>query len=207
MRVAGDLGDLIHLAEQLAVVADDHHHPGPGRYRVVEAPARVQVEVVGRLVEQQHGGAPQEQRGQADQDRLAAGQLPDRVVEAERAEAEAVQPGAGALLHVPVAVDRGEGVIAGLARLDRVQRGPGGGDAEQVGHGGVGAERDGLRQVADVALDAHRAGARVQLTGDEPEQGRLARPVDADEAGPAGAERGGQVREDGGTVGPAKTEV
>ena len=26
---AGQVGDLIHQPEQLAVMADDHHHPGP----------------------------------------------------------------------------------------------------------------------------------------------------------------------------------
>ena len=37
---AGQVGDLIDKPEQFAVVADDHHHPGPGRDRVVQAPAR-----------------------------------------------------------------------------------------------------------------------------------------------------------------------
>ena len=32
---AGQIGDLVHQPEQFAVVADDHHHPGPGRDRVV----------------------------------------------------------------------------------------------------------------------------------------------------------------------------
>jgi hypothetical protein len=58
--------------EQFAVVADDHHHAGPGRHRVVEALARVQVQVVRRLVEQQDVRAAQEQRGQRDSDGLAA---------------------------------------------------------------------------------------------------------------------------------------
>ena len=48
---AGQVGDLVHQAEQFAVVADDHHHLGPGRHRVVQPFPRVQVQVVGRLVQ------------------------------------------------------------------------------------------------------------------------------------------------------------
>ena len=80
---AGQVGDLVHQAEQFAVVADDHHHPGPGCHRVVQPLARVQVQVVGRLVQQQDVGPAQEQRGQRDQDGLATGEPLHPVVEAE----------------------------------------------------------------------------------------------------------------------------
>ena len=130
---AGQVGDLVHQGEQLAVVADDHHHPGPGRHRVVQPLARVQVQVVGRLVQQQDVRAAQEQRGQRDTDGLAAGQPLHPVVETDPvSEAQAVQPGAGALLDVPVVPDHREDVLSRLARLDGVQRVPGGGDAEQA---------------------------------------------------------------------------
>ena len=204
---AGQVGDLVHQAEQLAVVADDHHHPGPGRDRVVQPLARVQVQVVGRLVQQQDVRAAQEQRGQRDQDGLPAGQPLHPVVEAQVLEAEAVQPGAGALLDVPVVPDRREGVLSRLARLDGVQRVPGGGDAEQVGNAATGAQGDGLRQVAHLAAGADHAGARAQLPGDELEQGRLARAVHPDQPGPARAERHGQAGEHGRSVGPAETEI
>ena len=155
---AGQVGDLVHQAEQFAVVADDHHHPGPGCHRVVQPLARVQVQVVGRLVQQQDVRAAQEQRGQRDQDGLAAGEPLHPVVEAEVGEAQAVEPGAGALLDVPVVTHGGVEVRARLTRLDRVQRRPGGRDAEQVGNGATGAQRDGLRQVAHLAAGLDRAG-------------------------------------------------
>ena len=63
---AGQVGDLVDPVEQFAVVADDDHDPGPGGDGVVEPSAGVQVEVVGRLVEQQDVRAAQEQRGQRD---------------------------------------------------------------------------------------------------------------------------------------------
>ena len=151
---SGQVGDLIHQPEQFAVVADDHHHPGPGRDRVVQPPARVQIQVVGRLVQQHDVRPPQEQRGQRDQDGLTAGQPFHPVIEPHPAEPQPVQPGAGALLDVPVVPDRREGRLPGLTRLDSVQGVPGGGDAEQVRHAAAGPQGDGLRQVAHLAAGA-----------------------------------------------------
>ena len=122
-------------------------------------------------------------------------------------QAQAVQPGAGALLDVPVVAEGFVEVLARLTRLDGVQRGPGGGDAEQVGHGSADAEGDGLRQVAHLAAGSDRAVAGVQFPRDEPEQGRLARAVHPDQAGPAGAKRRGQAGQHGRPVGPAETEI
>ena len=204
---AGQVGDLVHQGEQLAVVADDHHHPGPRRHRVVQPLARVQVQVVGRLVQQQDVRAAQEQRGQRDQDGLPAGQPLHPVVEGQVFEAEPVQPGAGALLDVPVVPDRREDVLSRLARLDGVQRVPGGGDAEQAGNALVGAEGDGLRQVAHLAVGLDRAGAWAQLPRDELEQGGLARAVHPDQPGTPRAERHGQAGQHGRSVGPAETEI
>ena len=48
------------------------------------------------------------------------------------AEAELVERGQGALLHVPVVADRREVLLGHVARLDGVQRGAGGGDAERL---------------------------------------------------------------------------
>ena len=204
---AGQVGDLVHQGEQLAVVADDHHHPGPRRHRVVQPLARVQVQVVGRLVQQQDVRAAQEQRGQRDTDGLPAGQPLHPVVEGQVFEAEPVQPGAGALLDVPVVPDRREDVLSRLARLDGVQRVPGGGDAEQAGNALVGAEGDGLRQVAHLAVGAYRARTGAQLPRDELEQGGLARAVHPDQPGAPRAERHGQAGQHGRSVGPAETEI
>ena len=77
----GQVGDLVDQPEQFAVVADDHHDAAPEGNRVVEPPARVQVEIVGRLVEQHDVRTAQEQRGERGQDGLAAGQALDPVVE------------------------------------------------------------------------------------------------------------------------------
>jgi hypothetical protein len=67
--------------------ADDHHDAGPGDHRIVEPPACVHVEVVGRLVEEQNVRPPQEQRGQHG---LAAGQPLHPVIQAESGQSEPV---------------------------------------------------------------------------------------------------------------------
>ena len=208
----GQVSDLIHQPEQFAVMADDHDHPGPGRDRVVQALTRVQVEVVGGLVQQHDVRPPQEQRGQRDQDGLTAGQPFHPVIEAGPAEAgppetQPVQPGAGALLDVPVVPDCREGRLPRLTRLDGVQGVPGGGDAEQVRHGATSPEGDGLRQVAHLTAGADQAGARTQFPGDQPEQGRLTRAVDPDQPGAARTEGDGQAGQHGRPVGPAETEI
>jgi hypothetical protein len=90
-------------------MADDEQHAGPGRYRVVQPLARVQVQVVRWLVEQDDRRTAKEQRGEGDQHRLAAGQLGHRAVESSRAgEAETVEPGQGAFLDIPVVTDLSE---------------------------------------------------------------------------------------------------
>ena len=127
--------------------------------------------------------------------------------EVQVGQAQAVQPGAGALLDIPVVPDGQVEVLPGLTRLDRVQRGPGGGDAEQAGHSAAGTQGDGLRQVAHLAAGADHASAGAQLPGDQPEQRRLARAVDPDQAGAAWPDGDGQAGQDGGTVGPAETEI
>ncbi len=209
--VPGDLpgaqvGDLVDEFQQFTVVTDDDHHARPGLHGRVQPPARVQVEVVGRLVQQQHVGPAKQQRGQAQQDGLAARHLADGAVQPDVAEAEFAEGGQGALLHVPVVADGLEVCLGHLARLDGVQRGPLGGDAECLVDAQGGVQRDVLREAADLAGDADGAVGRCELTGDQLQQGRLSRSVDTDQAGPPRAEGDVEALEDGGAVGPGEGE-
>ena len=154
---ARQVRDLIHQPEQFAVVADDHHHAGPGRDRLVQPPARVQVEVVGRLVEQHDVRPPQEQRGQRDQDGLTAGQPFHPVIEPDPPRPAASPAGPARPGRAPRRPSRPRPPRRPprrLTRLDGVQGIPGGGDAEQVRNGATSPERDGLRQVAHLTADA-----------------------------------------------------
>ena len=68
------LGDAVHPVEQHAVVADQQQASRVVVERVVEPVPRVDVEVVGRLVEQQHVGSLQQLRGQPERHHFATGQ-------------------------------------------------------------------------------------------------------------------------------------
>ncbi len=201
------LGDPVRPVEQLAVVADQQQTAVEVVQRVVEPVPGVAVEVVGGLVEQQHVGAPQQLGGQAQRDDLAAAEGAQIPVEGEVAQAEAVEPVAGALLDVPVVADGGEVPFVDVTGLHRVDGPDHVGDAQDLGDGEPGGEREGLREVAEDAVDGHRPGGGAQFTGEEAEQGALAAAVGGDQAGAAGADGEGEVLDDGGVVGPGEGQV
>lgn len=152
-------------------MADHDHDPRPGGDGRVQAPAGVQVEVVGGLVKKQDVRAAQQQRRQPQQHRLAARDLADPAVQLDVAEPEFAEGGQGPLLHVPVVADRLEVLLGHVARLDGVQGGALHGDAERLVDLQVGVERDVLRQVTDLARHADGAVGRGEFTGDELQQG------------------------------------
>lgn len=162
------------------------------------------VEVVGRFVEQQDGGPRQEQGGEPQQHALTARHLPGGAVQADPVESEPVERGACPLLDVPVVADGREVLLAHVTRLDGVQGGPRAGDAQGLVDPQPGVQRGVLREVADATGGADGPGGRRQLAGQQFQQGRLARPVPADETGAAGADREVQPVEDGVPSGQAK---
>ena len=89
--------------EEPAVVADDHRAAGEGEERVLEGAQRVDVEVVGRLVEQQHVAAAAQHLGQVDPVALAARELADLLLLVAALEAEAGD--VGAAVHLAAADD------------------------------------------------------------------------------------------------------
>ena len=130
------LADLIGQLQQLTVVAGQHQGAGPGADGVEQPVPGREVEVAGRLVQEQHRGPAQELGGQAQQHRLPAGQLTDAAVQRHVLEAQPVQRGPGPLLGVPVAADQGKVLLARVAGLDRAQGGQDGRDAERFARPG-----------------------------------------------------------------------
>ena len=189
------LGDAVHPVEQHAVVADHQQGAAEVVERVVQAEPGVDVEVVGRLVEQQHVGTPEQLGGQTDGDHLAAGERPERSVQRDVGQAEPGELGAGSLLDVPVVADRGEHGVGGVAGGQRVERVDDRRDAEHVGDGPVRIERQRLRQIAERAVDGHGARSRGVLARDEAQQRALARAVRCDQTGAATGDGEGQVVE------------
>ena len=74
-------GPLADGVEEPAVVGDDHQRRGPGRHVLGQPGDRLDVEVVGRLVEHDQVVAAEEQRGQRAAPALATGQPGHRAVE------------------------------------------------------------------------------------------------------------------------------
>ena len=123
--------DLVHAVEQFEVVAD--HQDGAGESGdggVEPLPSRT-VEVVGRLVEQQHIGLGEQLRAQRQQDRLPTGEGGDGAVEVggrlgDRSEPELREDRECALLDVPVRADDVEVVGAERHRTRYGAARPGG---------------------------------------------------------------------------------
>ena len=163
-----------------------------------EALEAVGVEVVGRLVEEDDVEAGRAQGREAGARRLAAGQRAQRAVEQVGAEAE-LGGGRGEAGLGVVAAEREPALEGGRVRLERVEVAGrerlgqrvdaplGGGDADALedrrahARAGVGAVVRELRQIADGAVRANRPGVGRLEAGEDPEQGRLPRPVGADQ--------------------------
>ena len=164
---AGEREDVVADAlGEPAVVGDDDERARPAVEQVLERGQRVDVEVVRRLVEQQDVRALHQQPHELEPAALAAGEVAHRRPRAVAAEAEAVAQQRGGDL-LPVAERRL--AADGLERLEHAQVA---GDLRRV----LGQQREPHR---GAALD--RARVRRQLPGEQPQQRRLARAVDADE--------------------------
>ncbi|CAM5731832.1 hypothetical protein STENM223S_02795 [Streptomyces tendae] len=156
-----DLGD--RAGEELAVVADDDGPGAQAAHEPFEAFEAVQVEVVGRLVEQEDVVAGQQQRGESRAGGLAAGQGGHRLVEADvQAEDGGDLLGAfvevGAAEREPPLQGGGVGVVRAGRAVDQALGGLvhgvlGLGDAGAAGqegaHGLAGPPLRLLREVAD----------------------------------------------------------
>ena len=157
--------------EEPAVMADDDDAAGKRLEAGLERPQRVDVEVVGRLVEEQDVAPGLQQLGQVDAVPLAAGQVPDELLLIGAAEVEARDVGA-----------RRDLAVADPDRFDAV--------------GDLGEDRQVRPQLVaalvDVAeldglADLHRPAVGRLLADDHPEQRRLAGTVRADDPDDPGA--------------------
>lgn len=154
--VPGDLAvpqirDLVDALQEFTVVTDDDQYTRPGIDRFVQPQTGVQIQIVRRLVKQQYPGTGQQECGEAQQHALATRQVTDGAVQPDVTEAELIEGGAGALLHIPVVTHGREPLLADVTRLDGVQCGPGVRDTERGIDPQRRVENQVLRQVADLA--------------------------------------------------------
>jgi hypothetical protein len=85
----GDMGD--DGVQEVAVVGDDDHRAGVFVDQALQVGFTGQVQVVVRLVQEEHIRAGQEQPGQADQLLLPAGEVADGGVKIQLVQAQAAQ--------------------------------------------------------------------------------------------------------------------
>ncbi|CAB4940787.1 unannotated protein [freshwater metagenome] len=152
--------------DEVAVVRDDHERPGPRVEQVLERREGVDVEVVGRLVQDEHVGLLHQEAHELQPAALAAGQVLDQRAGAGAAEAEALAELSGGQL---------EAVAGGRAAADLL---------EGLEHAQVAGDLDGvLRQLRQpdgrAALDLARR--RHRRAAEDVDERRLAGAVDADE--------------------------
>jgi hypothetical protein len=160
--------------EEPAIVADDDGAAGEGEQRVLEVAQGVDVEVVGRLVEQQQVAALFDQLGEVDAVALAAGQHADLLLLVGAVEVELADVGAG----VDVAAADAEDLLtAGDLLIDATCRG-----RARRGSG----RRGDVDRLADLEL----AAVGLLLAGDHAKQRRLAGAVGADDADDAALRQG-----------------
>ena len=105
--------------EEVAVVADDDERAGPAVEQVLERVERVDVEVVGRLVEQDDVGLAHEQPQDLQPAALAAGQVADARPLRVAGEAEAVGQRRGADGLAAAEVDDLGDLLDGLEHAQR----------------------------------------------------------------------------------------
>ncbi len=171
--------------EKVAVVGHQDQRPGELEQALLEHLEGRDVEIVGRLVEDQQVGRLQHQPGDQNPRLLAAGEAPHRRVELLGAEEEALRPG---------------GDVHDFAQMDhRIAVG-----RERAPQGELAIERlSPLLETEDLeerrALDLAAVGQEAAV--EEREEGRLAAAVQAEEAEPgARAEQQVDAGEDGAAV-------
>ncbi len=159
--------------EEPAVVGDDDERAAPLDQVRGEPADPGDVEVVGRLVQDQQVRRADQQRGERDPAALAPRHRLHQRVEAQVGHAEAGQHGAHAR-------------VAGPLMLRREAFGQPGGADDHVAHRGGHRQVEGLGQGGDPEVTAvcDPAGVRLDGLGEQPQQRRLARGVEADDADP-----------------------
>ena len=187
------LDDAVHAAKQGPVVADHHHAAAPAGQHPGHDRLGLDVEIVGRLVQQQHVGTRDQQPRQACPRRLAARQRRRRSLRIEPCQTDIGQRLVQSRRQVPVGFGK-VGLVA-LPALDARQAIPGRADAQQVGQSRAVRDVRRLVQGRDGPRPRDRPAQRRTHASDQRQQGRLARAVAPDQADTFGPDREVQIFE------------
>ena len=197
-RLGFDLDHAIDRpVEEVAIVRDEHDARGEPAEKALEPRQPGEVEVVRRLVEEEHVEASEQDRGERRPRCLSAGEAPQLAVGAA-AEPDVVEHRSGAGVEV-LAAEREvaiECIRVGGRKLVLVREPPGqvvhlllggadpGTPREVAADGLAGTGLELLRQVADRAGADHTSGVRCLEAREHAQQGRFADAVRADDADP-----------------------
>ena len=154
-------------------MADRQNRAAELRDDLVEAAAGVTVEVVGRLVQQQHLRFGEQLRHQPEQHRLAAGQGVQGAIQlgwqiGQIVQAQPPQQRDRALLDVPRSADDLEIALLGDAGFDAVQRRADLGDAQDRVDALPRSQTEILPQIAQPPRDGDRAAHGREFARDQP---------------------------------------
>ena len=183
-----------HAIEELAVVRDHHQHAGIFQKPLLEPEHRIEIEMVGRLVEQQQVRRHHQRAREIEPHAPAAGEIRDRHAMRLGPEAEPVQQPAGARLGV-VAVDVGHLLVRERRRASQSSAAVAAASALRIASTSVSPETtksiaasasDGV-SCATLAMRTRVGRSRSPWSGldlalDRREQARLAAAVAADHA-------------------------
>ncbi len=187
------------VVEQVAIVADHHHRVGIAADMLLEPERGLEVEVVGRLIEQQQVGLGKQRCCEPNAHAPATGELVAGALLIGMGEAEAGENGGrargrrmgGNVREPRLDLGNAMGVALGRRRNDEV-RALGVGRQHNI-EKAFGAIRSFLCQPADSAArrQHHLASFRRDLSGNDPQQRGLACTVAADKPDPGASRQGG----------------
>ena len=208
LTVGVQLGNRVHMREQIPVMADDERRAGEG-FKSREKPIlRGGIQVICGLIQQDKLGVRAQKRGEGGSNRLTARKSAKG---AHQNAANGVRVGGicgerrtktvlgkgceGALFNIPGVAD---GVIkAGgvVARFQRIERSQNFCNSKNIGKMLMLAQPQILRQVRYARRGADCAVTRLYLAKNKPEEGSFSGAVIADKPGERGGKYGGEVGE------------
>ena len=208
LTVGVQLGDCIHMREQIAVVADDECRAGEG-FKSREKPIlRGGIQVICGLIQQDKLGVRAQKRGEGGSDRLTAregakgahqkvanGVWVGGIRGARRAKTVLGKDCEGAFFNIPGVADGVIKVGGVVARFQRIKRSQNFCNSKNIGKMLMLAQPQILRQVRYAWRGADCAVTRLYLAKDKPEEGSFSGAVIANKPGERCGKYGGEVGE------------
>lgn len=189
------------------MAAHDQRTPTPGIDRFVQTPTGKQIQIVGRLIQQQHIEPFHQQRHQTQQNTLPTGKTTNGPVQIDMTQPQSSQTGQGTLLHIPVITNDREVFLVDLTGLDGMQRRPFFLNTQNLIDTQIGIERDILRQIRQPALNTHRTTSGQHIPTQQTKQGGFSRTVGTNQTGTTPINTQRQPVEDRSTVRQDKRQV